>query len=85
MKVNSLYRDVVDRTAVYQGPSADRFVTRQIVGHLDKTPEKLMPDDLGEIIKWIKPAISLLTDSPESVDKYIDGLKHLASQSGKIA
>ena len=83
MRTNSLYKDVVERTAVYLGPAADRFITRQIVGHLDKAPEKLMPADLDEIIKWIKPAISLLTDSPESVDKYIDALKQLAMQARK--
>lgn len=80
MKANSLYKQVVEKTAVYLGSSADRFITRQIVGHLDKAPEKLKPSDLEEILKWIKPAIALLTDSPELVDEYIDSLKQLTTR-----
>jgi len=83
MKANSLYKQVVDKTAVYLGPAADLFITRQIVGHLDMAPEKLRAQDLTEIIKWIKPAIALLTDSPVLVDKYIDSLEKLASQPRK--
>ncbi len=82
---NSLYRQVVDKTAVYLGPSADRFISRQIVGHLDKAPEKLKPKDLNQIINWIKPAIALLTDSPDLVDKYIDSLKELAREQRKTS
>ncbi|MHB1865334.1 MAG: hypothetical protein ACYCPS_04230 [Candidatus Saccharimonadales bacterium] len=80
MKSNTLYGEVVEKTAVYLGASADRFISRQIVGHLDKSPEKLMAADLKQLIKWIKPAIALLTDNPEAVDEYIKSLHELAGK-----
>jgi hypothetical protein len=78
MSSSSLYREVVDATAVYLGPAADRFISRQIVGHLDKAPEKLKKGDLKELIKWIKPAIALLTEDTRVVDSYIDSLSTLS-------
>jgi hypothetical protein len=81
--MDSLYKEVVDATADYLGPSADRFVSRQIVGHLGKSPEKLKNRDLNILIKWIKPAIALLTDDTEAVDNYISSLKSLSKKKRK--
>jgi hypothetical protein len=81
MNSNSLYKDVVEATSIYLGPAADRFITRQIVGHLDKAPEKLKKSDLSQLIKWIKPAMALLTDDTEVVDNYIDSLVILSGVS----
>lgn len=77
MRSSSLYNEVVETTAVYLGSAADRFISRQIVGHLNKAPEKLMKADLNELIKWIKPAMALLTDDSEMLDRYIDNLSNL--------
>lgn len=85
MKNNSLYKLVVDKTTDYLGPSANRFIDRQIVGHLDMSPEKIQADDLNQVIKWIKPAIALLTDDPKSVDRYIASLKKLVSSYQKAS
>lgn len=84
MNSNSLYKHVVETTAVYIGPSADRFITRNIVCHLGKAPEKLKNADLDKLIKWIKPAMALLTDDTQSVDKYIDSLEKLTRPVRKI-
>lgn len=77
--MRSLYREVVVITSAYIGPAADRFVSGYIVGHLNKSPEKLEDGDLDILIKWIKPAMAILTDD-QSVDTYIDSLKKLVSQ-----
>ena len=73
----SLYKEVVEATSTYLGPAADRFISQQIVGHLDKAPEKLMKSDLKVLIKWIKPAMALLNEDSELVDRYIEKLRTL--------
>lgn len=78
-KTATLYSEVVDITYDYLGPAADRFVTRQIRGHLGKAPEQLRKRDLRDLISWIKIAMSLLTDDDELVKKYIFDLRRLAS------
>ncbi len=83
MNSNSLYKRVVEATAVYIGPSADRFISKCIVGHLGKAPERLKNADLDKIIKWIKPAIALLTDDERTVDSYIEDIKALAEPARK--
>ncbi len=77
MKASSLYTEVVEVTSKYLGSSADRFISKQIVGHLDKAPQRLVGSDLKELIKWIKPTMALLTDDMEMVDKYIVKLNKL--------
>ena len=74
----SLYEEVVGATAIYLGPAADRFISRQVINHLHKAPEKLMRGDLIDLIKWLKPAIAILTDDPAMVDEYVDRLNNIA-------
>jgi len=81
--MRSLYREVVVITAAYIGPAADRFVSGYIVGHLNKSPEKSEDSDLDILIKWIKPAMAIITDDNHSVDTYIDSLKNLANKTKK--
>ena len=78
MKASSLYTEVVEVTAKYLGTSADRFVSRQIVGHLNIAPERLAKSDLKELIKWIKPTMAIITEDIDLVDKYIDKLNRLS-------
>lgn len=83
MDSDSLYKHVVDATAICLGPAADRFISRNIVGHLGKSPEKLKKNDLEELIKWIKPAMALLTEDTHLVDSYIENLKLLTENTQK--
>jgi len=83
MKASSLYTEVVEVTAKYLGASADRFVSRQIVGHLNIAPERLAKSDLKELIKWIKPTMALLTEDMAMVDKYVDKLSSLSKSVNK--
>lgn len=76
-QITTLYSEVVDITTDYLGPAADRYIKRQIEGHLNKQPDQLKKGDLRTLIEWIKISMSLLTDDHELVDKYIEDLRRL--------
>ena len=71
---NQPYDEVLDITTEYLGPAAKRFVDRQILSHLDKTPLNLSPEDMPVLVDWIKVSVALLTDDRKLVNKYIDQL-----------
>jgi PAS domain S-box-containing protein len=76
-----LYDQVVRVTHVYLGPTADRFVARQVQHHLHKEPEELSRSDLLKLIDWIVLAVSLLTEDSEVVEEYAEQLRKLPEQS----
>jgi uncharacterized protein YlxP (DUF503 family) len=76
---SSLYVRVVQVTHIYLGPAADRFISRQVQNHLNKTPETLSRKDLHDLIDWIQIAVSLLTEDSEIVEEYISQLERLAN------
>jgi elongation factor P--beta-lysine ligase len=78
-----LYDQVVKVTHVYLGPAADRFIARQVQNHLHKAPEELSPDDLLQLIDWIKVAVSLLTEDTEIIEEYSHQLMLLAQPDTK--
>lgn len=71
---NQPYDEVLDITTEYLGPAAKRFVDRQILSHLDKTPPNLSLEDMPVLVDWIKVSVALLTDDRKLVNKYIDQL-----------
>ncbi len=73
-----LYDKVVRVTHVYLGPTADRFIARQVQHHLHKNPEQLTREDLSRLIDWIRVAVSLLTEDSEVVEEYAEQLRKLA-------
>ena len=75
-----LYSKVVRVTHVYLGPTADRFIARQVHHHLHKEPEELSAADLLRLIDWIRVAVSLLTEDSEVVEEYAEQLRKLARQ-----
>ena len=52
------YHHVLNSCKLYFGQGAKRFVDRQIVYHLSKTPETLAYPDKEELIKWIRISTS---------------------------
>jgi hypothetical protein len=78
-----LYDKVVRVTHVYLGPTADRFIARQVQHHLHKEPEELSRSDLLKLIDWIRVAMSLLTDDSEVVEEYAEQLRKLAQPTSK--
>jgi hypothetical protein len=73
----TLYDEVVEITIEYLGPAAERFVERQIMTHLHKSPEKITRNDLKKLIDWIRIAISLLTDDQTTINQYVRSLRRL--------
>lgn len=78
-----LYDKVVRITNVYLGPTADRFIARQVQHHLHKSPEELSEADLLKLIDWIRVAVSLLTEDSEVVEEYAEQLRKLAHPETK--
>jgi len=78
-----LYDDVVAVTDAYFGPTADKFVTRQIRSHLQKDAATLQPADLGQLIDWIRLAMRMASNDHAVVDRYIAELQELAHPKGR--
>jgi hypothetical protein len=78
-----LYDEVVRITHVYLGPTADRFIARQVQHHLHKAPEELTKTDLLKLIDWIRVAMSLLTEDSEVVEEYTEQLRRLSQPETK--
>ena len=70
-----LYERIVDITRQYLGPAAERFIARQIVNHLDKSPEELKPRDLGALIDWLKLSMAFLTNDEAIINRYVAELR----------
>lgn len=73
-----IYDRVVRVTHVYLGPTADRFIARQVQNHLHKAPQELSEADLGKLISWIRVAVSLLTDDSEIIEEYVAQLQKIS-------
>ncbi len=78
-KTKSLYERMVELTADYLGPAADRFIDRQIESHLNKKPEQLTRQDIMALISWSKLAMALLTNDSSIVDEFADRMVKLAN------
>ncbi len=77
----TLYQQIIHVTHIYLGPAANRFIARQVKGHLHKDPEDITKSDLKKLIDWIQVAVSLLTDDSEVIEEYIFQLHKLANDS----
>lgn len=74
---NRLFDQVVAVTHEYLGPAADRFIARQVVNHLQKTPESLQSQDMPALIDWLKLSMAFLTEDTMLIERYVDELKSL--------
>jgi hypothetical protein len=77
-QVGQLYREVTRITEEYLGPAAERFIGRQVYGHLNKSPHDLTKSDLPKLIEWARVTLGLLTDNHDLVDEYTRKLEDLA-------
>ena len=75
----SLYELVIQKSREYIGPAAERFIQRQITTHLGITPQTLTRNDLIELIDWVKPTFSLLTQDQERIEAYVNDLYEIAN------
>jgi hypothetical protein len=78
----SLYDQVVEITAKYLGPTADRFVTRQVELKLGKRPDQLVKSDLESLSTWINASIGLLTKDQAVLKECAAQLQSLGNGNG---
>ncbi len=69
---------VVQVTSEYLGPSAERFIARQVENHLHKSPETLSCTDLEALIDWMSVAASLMIEDEKEVQSYTQSLHEIA-------
>lgn len=67
---HTTFEEIVDVTEEYLGPAARRFVSRQITFHLSKEPEAVTPDDIPELVEWMRVTMSMLTQDKTLVVEY---------------
>ena len=60
------------------GPTANRFITRQIHTHLNKEPAELTTEDIVVLTDWIKIEISLLTEDSNVIEEFTENLLKLS-------
>ena len=77
----SLYDKVVSITEDYLGPSARRFIDRQIESHLNKNPENITKKDLLQLNGWLIAVVALLTDDENVLAEYSDRLESLTNNA----
>lgn len=77
----SIYDQVVRVTHVYLGPTADRFIARQVENHLHKAPEELSQSDLLSLVDWIRVVMSLLTEDNGIIEEYTNELLKLTKHN----
>jgi hypothetical protein len=80
MRAN-VFDEVVSLTEPYLGPTAHRFIARQVAFHLSKAPERLEVGDLPKLAEWVTATLSLLTDDRELLKDYSQKMERLASRS----
>ncbi len=83
-KPSSLYESVIDVSTDYLGPTAKRFIDRQIENHINKHPTELQAKDLEQLIDWIRIAVSLLTEDVTVVQEYTDRLLSLTKTNKEV-
>lgn len=82
MQDPTLYERAVQVTEDYLGPAGERFLRRQIEGHLDIRPEDLGQKDFSKLITWSSIAFALLTNNQADVEAFTDDLRALAHYGG---
>lgn len=74
---NKIYKELVNATSPYLGPSSERFIDRQIRNHLDKEPLEVKRSDINLLIDWLRLSMNILTDDDNLVKEYITKIQKL--------
>ena len=71
-----LYSDVVKVSKPFLGPATEKFVSRQITGHLNIEESQLTPQHLEELAKWCYTSGKLII-SDDRAQELSDKVKSL--------
>jgi hypothetical protein len=77
------YEKILDITKDYLGPAAGRFVNRQIVSHLKKSPEEISKGDIQMLAIRIRSGLVVLTKDSRTVDEAFHRIAALADVNGQ--
>lgn len=75
---HSLYSDMVVIASDFLGPTADRFLSRQIEAHLGISPSNITADDLPRLEGWLRISLGLLTEDKQSIEDFMSQINRLA-------
>ncbi len=58
--MSTIYQDILNICEKYLSGNSQKFLDRQIIAHLKKIPENIVPEDASEIAKWSQISGGLL-------------------------
>jgi len=64
--MGELLKKVIEITQEYLGPASERFIRRQITGHLKTTPESLSSEHLEELANWVYISAKLIIEEEKA-------------------
>jgi len=76
-ETTTLLQKVTSITEEFLGPATDRFVSRQILSHLNKPAADILPEDLQTLLKWTKVTLGHLTEDTQMIDDYVRQMNEL--------
>ena len=74
----TLYEEVTKVAEDYFGPAAPRIMSRVISNHLRKEPQTISHKDMAELIKWIRLALSVITEDKVVITEFTSRLRELS-------
>lgn len=72
-----LYERVAYVAEDYFGPAAPRYIERLISSHLNKQAADLEPNDLPELIEWVRVTVAMLTEHEDVIESLTTRLSSL--------
>ncbi len=81
---DELFDAIVGIAEEFLGPTAKRFMSRQIIFHLQKNPTDVSVADIPKLAEWTRVTVALLTEDKGMIDNLIGRLLQLSEQEVKV-
>lgn len=81
---DNLFDSIVSITEEYIGPPAKRFMSRQIISHLQKNPNEIVLSDIPILADWTRITVALLTEDKEMIESFIQRLLKLSEADLRV-
>jgi hypothetical protein len=78
-----LYERVSHIAEDYFGPAAPRYIERLISARFHKPAAELQPDDMPELIEWVRLSVAVLTEKERVIDDLTERLSALYNRVGQ--
>ncbi len=79
------YDQIVSITEDYLGPAAGRFINRQILSHLNKSPEELEKADIPKLAIRIRSGLVVLTRDERVVEEAFHRISAISQMNGHVS